>query len=49
MVEAAGKGRFPGICYQAANWRNLGKTKGSWKNDPTGKANRSIRDVYVYP
>ena len=41
--------RFKGTCYQAANWIFLGKTTGRGKLDQTGKPNRSIKDVYVYP
>ncbi len=41
--------RFRGTCYQAANWIYLGKTTGRGKDDQTGKANRSLKDVYGYP
>jgi len=41
--------RFQGICYQAANWKNLGKTTGRGKDDQTRRVNRSIKDVYGYP
>jgi len=41
--------RFQGTCYQAANWKYLGKTTGRGKDDQTHKANRSIKAVYGYP
>jgi hypothetical protein len=41
--------RFHGTCYRAANWIYLGKTTGRGKNDQTGKANRSLKDVLGYP
>lgn len=40
---------FKGTCYKAANWLYLGKTTGRGKADNTGKANRSLKDVYGYP
>lgn len=41
--------RFHGTCYRAANWIYLGKTTGRGKNDQTGRANRSIKDVLGRP
>jgi hypothetical protein len=41
--------RFHGICYRAANWITIGRTTGRGKNDQTGKANRSLKDVLGYP
>jgi len=41
--------RFAGTCYRAANWIHVGRTTGRGKNDQTGKANRSIKDVLGYP
>jgi hypothetical protein len=40
---------FKGTCYRAANWIHLGKTTGRGKADNTGRANRSLKDVYGYP
>jgi hypothetical protein len=44
-------GRFAGHCYQAANWRRVGRTKGrSRQNHPDGRPYRlPLKDVYVYP
>ena len=44
-------GRFTGRCYQAANWRRVGRTKGrSRQNRPDGRPYRlPLKDVYVYP
>ena len=41
--------RFRGICYKAANWMYLGKTKGRTRNDRFHKIQASIKDVYLYP
>ncbi len=41
--------RYAGTCYYAANWKFLGKTTGRGKDDQTGRANRSIKDVLGYP
>ncbi|NCO53292.1 MAG: DUF4338 domain-containing protein, partial [Deltaproteobacteria bacterium] len=41
--------RFHGTCYRAANWLTIGQTTGRGKNDQTGKANRSRKDVLGYP
>ena len=41
--------RFHGTCYRAANWLAIGQTTGRGKNDQTGKANRSLKDVLGYP
>lgn len=42
-------GRFRGTCYRAANWKYVGQTTGRGKDDLTHKANRPIKDIYVYP
>jgi hypothetical protein len=41
--------RFRGGCYRAANWQYLGLTTGRGKNDHTGKPNRSLKELWVYP
>lgn len=41
--------RFAGTCYRAANWRYLGLSTGRGKDDNTGKANRSLKQLWVYP
>jgi hypothetical protein len=41
--------RFHGTCYRAANWLYTGQTTGRGKNDQTGRANRSLKDVLGYP
>lgn len=41
--------RFAGICYRAANWVSLGYTTGRGKDDLTHRANRSRKQVLVYP
>lgn len=41
--------RFRGSCYRAANWKFLGMTTGRGKADQTNKANRSLKELWVYP
>ena len=41
--------RFPGTCYQAANWIYLGRTTGRGKDDQTHRPNRSRKAVFAYP
>ena len=41
--------RFRGTCYRAANWIGVGRTTGRGKNDLTHRANRSEKEVMVYP
>jgi uncharacterized protein DUF4338 len=41
--------RFRGTCYRAANWILVGRTTGRGKNDQTNRANRSLKELWVYP
>ena len=41
--------QFRGTCYRAANWIYLGSTTGRGKDDQTRQANRSLKEVWVYP
>jgi hypothetical protein len=41
--------RFAGTCYRAANWLYLGLTTGRGKDDQTNRANRSLKQLWVYP
>ena len=41
--------RFRGSCYRAANWIYLGQTTGRGKADLTHRANRSLKQLWVYP
>lgn len=41
--------RFRGTCYRAANWILVGKTTGRGKDDQTKRANRSLKELLVYP
>jgi hypothetical protein len=43
------KGRFVGTCYNAANWRYLGETKGRGKLGPAKKISVPIKDIWLYP
>ena len=42
-------GRFQGSCYRGANWIYLGQTTGRGKADLTHRANRSLKELWVYP
>jgi hypothetical protein len=41
--------RWKGTCYRAANWIDVGRTTGRGKNDHTGRPNRTLKDILVYP
>lgn len=41
--------RFKGTCYRAANWTVLGLTTGRGKADNTGKPNRPLKEILIYP
>lgn len=41
--------RFRGSCYRAANWIFLGQSTGRGKADLTHRANRSLKELWVYP
>lgn len=41
--------RFRGACYRAANWILVGMTTGRGKDDQTKRANRSLKELWVYP
>lgn len=41
--------RFAGTCYKAANWNRIGETKGRGKYDRHGRAESSVKAVYLYP
>jgi len=49
MESFVQKNRFAGTCYKAANWINVGQTKGRGKLGPMGKISVPIKDVWVYP
>lgn len=39
---------YEGTCYQAANWKKVGQTKGRGRNGARD-AGKSIKEVYLYP
>lgn len=41
--------RHAGTCFQAANWKCVGQTKGRGRNDRSSQFPESIKDIYVYP
>ncbi len=49
MESFVEKNRFTGTCYKAANWYNVGQTKGRGKLGPPGKISVPIKDVWLYP
>lgn len=40
---------YHGTCYAAANWKNVGTTKGRGRQDRNNKHLSTPRDIYVYP
>jgi hypothetical protein len=42
------RSRYRGVCYQAANWINVGRTVGRTRNDRQHRIKSTIKDVYVY-
>jgi hypothetical protein len=43
------KNLFAGTCYKAANWINVGQTKGRGKLGPAGKISVPIKNIWLYP
>lgn len=43
------KDRFTGGCYKAANWINVGQTKGRSRNDRYARLQVPVKDVYLLP
>ena len=41
--------RYRGTCYQAANWIEVGKTKGRGRQDSLNQCRLSPKAIYVYP
>ena len=41
--------RFTGTSYRAANWINVGQTKGRGKLGPSGVQSVPIKDIFLYP
>ncbi len=41
--------RFKGTCYKAANWIQVGQTKGTAKRGHDHLAHGNIKDVLLYP
>jgi hypothetical protein len=41
--------RFRGVCYRAANWQCVGRTKGRSRNDRYNDLRVPVKDVYLYP
>jgi hypothetical protein len=42
------RSRYDGCCYKAANWIQVGQTKGRGRNGPR-PAGKSLKDIYLYP
>lgn len=41
--------RYQGTCYQAANWRYVGQTKGRTRQDQHTMIRVPVKDIYLYP
>ncbi len=42
------RSRYDGCCYKAANWIQVGQTKGRGRNGPRDEG-KSLKDIYLYP
>ncbi len=42
------RSRFVGTCYRAANWKNLGQTKGRTRNDRNNSIKVPVKDIYLF-
>lgn len=43
------QGRFSGTCYRAANWLEVGATKGRGRQDRKNKSEVAVKSVFLYP
>ncbi|MFQ5664665.1 MAG: IS4 family transposase [Terriglobia bacterium] len=43
------RGRFKGTCYQAANWRHVGRSCGRGRQDRGRRSAGGEKEVYLYP
>jgi uncharacterized protein DUF4338 len=43
------RGRFAGVCYQAANWQCVGQSCGRSRGDRAHRLQVPIKDIYLYP
>ena len=41
--------RYSGACYRAANWIEVGKTKGRGRQDRLSESALSVKAIYMYP
>lgn len=41
--------KYSGTCYQAANWKYIGKTQGRGRDDPKHEYKETIKDIFIYP
>ena len=49
LVESFVDDDYEGTCYRAANWQQIGRTKGRGRQDSLNKYEETIKDIYVYP
>lgn len=43
------QGRFAGTCYRAANWLQVGSTKGRGRQDRENKSEVAVKSIFLYP
>jgi hypothetical protein len=41
--------QFAGTCYRAANWVEIGQTKGRGRQDRHNKQDKGVKAIYMYP
>jgi hypothetical protein len=49
LLETFVDQRFKGTCYQAANWRHAGETRGRSRNDRDNTLQVPIKSIFLYP
>ena len=49
LIESFVDEDYSGTCYRAANWIEIGKTKGRGRQDRFSQCGLSIKAIYVYP
>jgi len=48
LIETFVESGYPGICFRAANWHNIGQTKGRGRQEKQHKQFVPVKDVYIY-
>lgn len=49
LLETFIESEYPGTCYRAANWVNIGQTSGRGRQDQYHEHGTSVKSLWVYP